>query len=117
MRCRFAIADEDLTSEDEPTIINGLPSESDTAGNLTHTEDESDALMVPSVDRDISDDSEDDTSGMDSAKTEVAVVKQTNSGFIVALVLVALVLGSGLAAMQFQPVKDWVKQHLPVNLK
>ena len=117
MRCRFAIADEDLTSEDEPTIINGLPSESDTAGNLTNTEDESDALMVPSVDRDISDDSEDDTSGMDSAKTEVAVVKQTNSGFIVALVLVALVLGSGLAAMQFQPVKDWVKQHLPVNLK
>jgi uncharacterized protein HemX len=73
--------------------------------------------MVTSADSDISEDSADDTSDVDSAKTEVAVVKQTNSGFIIALVLLALVLGSGLAAMQFQPVRDWVEQHLPINLK
>jgi hypothetical protein len=53
---------------------------------------------------------------MDSAKTEVAVTKQTNSGFIVALELLALVLGSGLAAMQFQPVRAWVEKNVPINL-
>jgi serine/threonine protein phosphatase PrpC len=114
MRCRFAIADEDLVSEEEPN--NGLTLESDTAGDLIKAEDGSEVLMVTSADPDISEDSQ-DTSDLDSAKTEVAVVKQTNSGFIIALVLLALVLGSGLAAMQFQPVREWVEQHLPINLK
>ena len=117
MRCRFAIADGDLTSEDEPTSINGLTLESDTAGSLINVEDGSDSLMVTSADSDISEYSADDTSDVDSAKTEVAVVKQTNSGFIIALVLLALVLGSGLAAMQFQPVREWVEQHLPITPK
>jgi serine/threonine protein phosphatase PrpC len=117
MRCRFAIADEDLASEDELTSTNDISLESDTVGDLINAEDRSDALMVTSADPNISEDSEDDTSDMESAKTEVAVVRQTNRGFIVALVLLALVLGSGLAAMQFQPVRDWVEQHLPINLK
>jgi hypothetical protein len=122
MRCRFAIADEDLTSEDElneddSTLADALALESDTAGDLINTESGSEALMATSADSDISEDSADITSDMDSAKTEVAVVRQTNSGFIIALVLIALVLGSGLAAMQFQPVRDWVERHLPINLK
>jgi serine/threonine protein phosphatase PrpC len=117
MRCRFAIADEDLASEDELTSTNDISLESDTVGDLINAEDRSDALIVTSTDPNISEDSEDDTSDMESAKTEVAVVRQTNRGFIVALVLLALVLGSGLAAMQFQPVRDWVEQHLPINLK
>ncbi|MEI6332351.1 MAG: protein phosphatase 2C domain-containing protein [Pseudanabaena sp. ELA645] len=111
MRCRFAIADEDLVSEEEPN--NGLTLESDTAGDLIKAEDGSEVLMVTSADPEDSQ----DTSDLDSAKTEVAVVKQTNSGFIIALVLLALVLGSSLAAMQFQPVREWVEQHLPINLK
>jgi serine/threonine protein phosphatase PrpC len=122
MRCRFAIADEDLISEDESSedksiSTDALALESDTAGDLINTESGSEALMATSADSDISEDSADITSDMDSAKTEVAIVRQTNSGFIIALVLIALVLGSGLAAMQFQPVRDWVEQHLPINLK
>ena len=122
MRCRFAIADEDLISEDElneddSTLTDALALESDTAGDLINTESGSEALMATSADSNISEDSADITSDMDSAKTEVAVVRQTNRGFIIALVLIALVLGSGLAAMQFQPVRDWVERHLPINLK
>jgi hypothetical protein len=45
------------------------------------------------------------------------VPKQTNSAFIIILILVALILGSGLAAMQFPQVKDWVRQNLPVSLQ
>jgi serine/threonine protein phosphatase PrpC len=115
MRCRFAIADDDLTSADDSTVIDGLPLESEPTGDL-NAENGADSLIVSSSDRDISEDAEDDTSDMDSAKTEVAVTKQTNSGFIVALVLLALVLGSGLAAMQFQPVRAWVEKNVPINL-
>jgi serine/threonine protein phosphatase PrpC len=115
MRCRFAIADDDLTTDDDSTVSDGLPLESEPTGDL-NAEDGADSLIVTSGDRGISEDAEDDTSDMDSAKTEVAVTKQTNSGFIVALVLLALVLGSGLAAMQFQPVRAWVEKNVPINL-
>jgi len=117
MRCRFAIADEELVSEDEPTSINELALESETASDLVDTEVLSDSLVVASEDSDVSQGLESGVSNIDFTKTEVAVTKQTNSGFIVALVLVALLLGTGLAAIQFQPVREWIEQRLPINLK
>ena len=117
MRCCFAIADEDLASEDLSTSIDGLGLDSEAAGEPINTEDESDSLMIKSDDLDITEGLEGDPSDMESAKTEVALTKQTNSGFIIALVILALVLGSGLAAMQFKPVQNWVEQNLPINRK
>ncbi|MFO0210207.1 MAG: hypothetical protein ACK53E_05410 [Pseudanabaena sp.] len=36
---------------------------------------------------------------------------------MIILILVALLLGSGLAALQFPQVKDWIRQHVPANFK
>ncbi len=121
MRCRFAPADpdEDLVSEDDiATSINGLKSEADTEGNQTNNEDIASALTLTEA---IADETLKDPavelSDRDSAKTEFAVTKQTSSTFVVILVLVALILGSGLAAMQFPSVREWVNQYLPASPK
>jgi hypothetical protein len=121
MRCRFAPAeaDEDLISENEiPTAINGLKDESGIEHLDTEPQAVAGALATTSSGADdVAADLDPNISDLDSAKTEVAVTKQTNSTFIVILILVALVLGSGLAAMQFPQVKDLLRQQLPSNLK
>lgn len=116
MRCRFSPADpnEDLTSENDiSTSINTIELNADTEGNPA-----ADTLaMATRFSPETIEDKEAEISDIDLAKTELAVSKQTNGTFIVILVLLALLLGSGLAAMQFQPVRDWVDQQLPTSLK
>ena len=121
MRCRFAPADlnEDQENEDEliPTS-NEVVKDVDTAGIQSDHEDPKGVLATTSLLNSKSPEGiENDISDMDSAKTEFAVPKQTNQAFIIILVLVALILGSGLAAMQFPQVRNWVRQQLPINLK
>jgi protein phosphatase len=120
MRCRFATIDpeEDQVGENDiPTSISTAEEEADTEDIQTETEEPAGALAVTSPESPTSEDLEPELMDMDSAKTEFAVPKQTNSAFIIILILVALILGSGLAAMQFPQVKDWVRQNLPVSLQ
>ena len=122
MRCRFAPADADENQVSEgniSTTIENIEEDIDTEGIKTDAEDPAGALALTSIDSEIPEDlgsniSDDDP---DSAKTEFAVPKQTNSAFIIILILVALILGSGLAAMQFPQVKDWLRQNLPTGLQ
>ncbi|MEA5477946.1 protein phosphatase 2C domain-containing protein [Pseudanabaena galeata UHCC 0370] len=120
MRCRFAPIDpeEDQVGEDGiPATTSTAEEEADTEDIQPETEEQAGALARTSLDSQASDNIEPELMDIDSAKTEFAVPKQTNSAFIIILILVALILGSGLAAMQFPQVKDWVRQNLPVNLQ
>ena len=126
MRCRFAPADEqeDLVTENNiPASIYTEEKDLDTEDIQPESGDLAGALALTSPDSTDSEDTEfeirDREKGLDvnSAKTEFAVPKQTNSTFIIILILVALILGSGLAAMQFPQVKNWVRQNLPTNLQ
>ncbi len=124
MRCRFAPADpdEDLVSENDiPTSIHIAEEDVDTEDIQSEPEDAAGALALTSSDSTDEEDTEfeirDRGSDRDSAKTELAVPKQTNSAFIIILILVALILGSGLAAMQFPQVKNLIRQNLPENLQ
>lgn len=117
MRCRLAPpdTDEDLLNE------GGLPNSQDVVTEEADTEDikqdvdseEAGALAVSEPL--ISEPEGEGLPNVDFAKTEFAVTKQTNTGFIVALIVVALILGSGFAAMQVPQVKDWVQKNLPVG--
>jgi serine/threonine protein phosphatase PrpC len=126
MRCRFAPADEqeDLVTENNiPASIYTDEKDLDTEDIQPESGAPAGALALTSTDSTDSEDTEfeirDREKGIDvnSAKTEFAVPKQTNSTFIIILILVALILGSGLAAMQFPQVKNWVRQNLPTNLQ
>jgi protein phosphatase len=122
MRCRFAPAsdvDEDQVSEnDVPASIHSTEEDADTEDIQPEIEEAAGALaLTPSVESAASEDIDFDLSEFDSAKTELAVTKQTNSAFIITLILVALILGSGLAAMQFPQVKNWLRQNLPTSLQ
>lgn len=129
MRCRFAPADpsEDQVSEDEQLtssdgaednvdsedILHNLNSVNTLAGALVTTTnvDKSESFEPTDVPDNLSD------SDLESAKTTLAVPRQTNKAFMIILILVALLLGSGLAALQFPQVKDWIRQHVPANFK
>ncbi|PZO43890.1 MAG: protein-serine/threonine phosphatase [Pseudanabaena frigida] len=123
MRCRFSPPDPNEDRENEsdlPTVVDSLEDEADTEDIQSEDEDSAGALATISPSN--SETSEEpgtyiSDSDIDSAKTQLAVPKQTNKAFIIILVLVALILGSGLAAMQFPQVKDWVRQNLPTSLK
>lgn len=130
MRCRFDHLenDEDVVSEDEhSTSSDRLDSDADTEDILHNPEGAANkdvtiagALVTTSAfseDGNSSDGSETDVSDMESAKTELAPPRQTSKALMIILILVALLLGSGLAAFQFPQFKDWVNQHLPINLK
>ena len=126
MRCRFAPADEqeDLVTENNiPASIYTDEKDLDSEDIQPESGAPAGALALTSTDSTDSEDTEfeirDREKGIDvnSAKTEFAVPKQTNSTFIIILILVALILGSGLAAMQFPQVKNWVRQNLPTNLQ
>jgi protein phosphatase len=120
MRCRFSTIDpqEDQVNENDVlTSINTAEEEADTEDIQPETEEPAGTLALTSPDSPASEDIEPELIDIDSAKTEFAVPKQTNSAFIIILILVALILGSGLAAMQFPQVKDWVRQNLPVSLQ
>lgn len=128
MRCRFAPPDpdEDMVSEsDLLTSIDSSQVEPDTEGIDAEPQDLAGAIASSVTPEDIENNIStnlntnipDHISDIDSAKTELAVTKQTNKAFIIILVLVALVLGSGLAAMQFPQAKDWVRQNLPTSVK
>jgi protein phosphatase len=57
---------------------------------------------------------------IDTEKTELGTVppKQTSRFLLIALICVMFLFGSGLAATQFQPVREWLKrQNLPVPEK
>ncbi|ELS33407.1 MULTISPECIES: protein phosphatase 2C domain-containing protein [Pseudanabaena] len=121
MRCRFAPEDveQDLVNENQITteVINPSP-EADTEDIQAESEEAAGALALTSSSKSESaEDPDFDLDEFESAKTELAVPKQTNSAFIIILILVALILGSGLAAMQFPQVKNWVRQHLPTSLQ
>ncbi|OIP73317.1 MAG: protein-serine/threonine phosphatase [Oscillatoriales cyanobacterium CG2_30_44_21] len=120
MRCRLAEADiaedeaiegnfinPDQPKEDKADTADISPSDrhDDEAGMLAVGESSADT----EVEKQLPD-------NFDSAKTEVAVPKQTNIAFIVVLILVALILGSGFAAMQFPQVRDWVQKNTPVKI-
>ncbi|MCA6585820.1 MAG: protein phosphatase 2C domain-containing protein [Pseudanabaena sp. M051S1SP1A06QC] len=129
MRCRFAPADsnEDQVSEDEQLtssegaednvdsedILHNPNSGNTVAGALVTTTnaDKSESFEPIDVPDNLSD------SDLESAKTTLAVPRQTNKAFMIILILVALLLGSGLAALQFPQVKDWIRQHVPANFK
>jgi len=126
MRCRFVPADlnETQVSEDDISTSDGeenadtedIQSQSDdTVGSLalTQIESESSDDLQP-ISTDVDDADLEDT---DAVKTEFAVVKQTNSTFIILLILVALILGSGFAAIQIPQVKTWVRDNLPANFQ
>ncbi|MBD2177478.1 protein phosphatase 2C domain-containing protein [Pseudanabaena sp. FACHB-1998] len=122
MRCRFVEESaEDLAEENDLVVSDQTSSEeADTEDIPQQKEEDVAGALVTTSYQDAAADDEDTEGGVsvsETAKTELAVPKQTNSAFIVALVLVALILGSGLAAMQFPQVKDWVRQHLPTNLQ
>ncbi|WP_434683813.1 protein phosphatase 2C domain-containing protein [Pseudanabaena minima] len=120
MRCRFAPIDpeEDQVGEnDNSTSISTAEEEADTEDIQTETEESAGALALTPPDSESSKDIEPELIDVDSAKTEFAVPKQTNSAFIIILILVALILGSGLAAMQFKQVRDWVRPNLPESLQ
>ncbi|MCY7333036.1 MAG: protein phosphatase 2C domain-containing protein [Pseudanabaena sp. CAN_BIN31] len=118
MRCRFRLADpdEDLASENAvPAVIHDVEEDIDTED--IHPEASAGDLAVTLIDSKTSEESGFEPSDIDSAKTEVAVPKRTSSAFMIILILVALILGSGLAAMQFPQVKEWVRQNLPTSLQ
>jgi serine/threonine protein phosphatase PrpC len=118
MRCRFRLPDpdEDLVSESTvPTAIHDVEEDIDTED--IHPEEAAGDLAVTLIDSKTSEGSGFETSDIDSAKTEFAVPKRTSSAFMIILILVALILGSGLAAMQFPQVKEWVRQNLPTSLQ
>jgi hypothetical protein len=118
MRCRFKPADpdEDLASENGiPASIRTVEEEADTE-DIHPEEAAGDLTLIPIAPK-TSEGSEFEPSDIDSAKTEFAVPKQTSSAFMIMLILVALILGSGLAAMQFPQVKEWVRQNLPASLQ
>jgi serine/threonine protein phosphatase PrpC len=121
MRCRFTEApEEDFAEENDLMAAEQTSSEeADTEDILKQDEEEAAGALVTTSYQESSDeeDTEGGVSASETAKTELAVPKQTNSAFIVALVLVALILGSGLAAMQFPQAKNWVRQQLPTNLQ
>jgi hypothetical protein len=126
MRCRFALTDEeDLATENNmSTSIHSIEEDIDTE-DIQPEPGDPDGVLALSTDLNDSDDTEfeirdkgkSSDSDVNSVKTEFAVPKQTNSTFIIILVLVALILGSGLAAMQFPQVKNWVRQNLPTSLQ
>ncbi len=118
MRCRFKPADldEDLASENGiPASIRTVEEEADTE-DIHPEEAAGDLALIPIAPK-TSEESEFEPSDIDSAKTEFAVPKQTSSAFMIMLILVALILGSGLAAMQFSPIREWVRQNLPTGLQ
>ena len=126
MRCRFAPADadEDLATENSiPASIHSSEEDIDTEDIQPESGDAAGALALTSSNSKDSEETEFEMEDnaksidIDSAKTEFAVPKQTNSTFIIILILVALILGSGLAAMQFPEVKNWVRQNLPTSLQ
>lgn len=127
MRCRFAPPD-----PQEDQLIDGTLANSQADPNLSSedTEDGHGSNSVDSVNNQQNLDTEpagalaniqaDDTGASvssddfgDEAKTELAVTKKTNGAFIAVLILIALLLGSGLAAVQVPQVRDWVQQQLP----
>ncbi|BBC23316.1 protein phosphatase 2C domain-containing protein [Pseudanabaena sp. ABRG5-3] len=130
MRCRFAPPDpnedmvEQITAsddEDDADTEDILPNPDhavDAAGALVATEpiDADNSETVADVAAS-STDAGFDIDDMDSAKTELGVPRQTNKAFMIILILVALLLGSGFAALQFPQVRDWVRQHVPTSLK
>ncbi|MFM7601894.1 MAG: protein phosphatase 2C domain-containing protein [Pseudanabaena sp.] len=120
MRCRFAPIDpeEDQLGENNISAsISTAEEEADTEDIQTETEEPAGSLALTPPVSESSKNIEPELMDVDSAKTEFAVPKQTNSAFIIILILVALILGSGLAAMQFPQVKGWVRQNLPQSLQ
>jgi serine/threonine protein phosphatase PrpC len=123
MRCRFAPADanEDVASPNEQLkALDASEDEADTEDILSDEQiaetvyGESTPVLNSFAREDLQSKTNDD---LDSAKTEFAVPQQTNRTFIIILILVALFLGSGLAAFQFPQVRNWVQDHLPTSLK
>lgn len=132
MRCLLAPSDPDdhLVNEDvTATASSAVQNEADTEdiAREKSEQDEAGKLLVTasvsdnanSVDSQFSEEASNDDAlnDINSAKTEFVVTKQTNGTFIIVLILVALILGSGLAAIQFPQVKDWMRQNLPTRLK
>jgi protein phosphatase len=121
MRCRFAPPDleEDqlsegsfgeagLQSEDTENSHNG-----DTAGDEQQDLVTEPAGALANIEVDGIGATDGDEALGDEVKTELAVPKQTNNAFIVVLILIALLLGSGLAAWQVPQVRGWLQQQLP----
>jgi serine/threonine protein phosphatase PrpC len=122
MRCRLTAPDiaEDQASEGNLIDTDQLKEqEADTEDIHPHDQPQDDAGALTVSDSSSDTDAETQesfTTNPDSAKTEFAVPKQTNTAFIVILILIALILGSGFAAMQFPQVRDWVQKNLPVKI-
>jgi len=120
MRCRFAPPDpnEDRVSGNElPTFVDTQEEEAITEDIQPDQHAAGALATISPFNTKASQDLEPDIDDLESAKTEFAVPKQTNKAFIIILVLVALILGSGLAAMQFPQAREWVREHLPTSLK
>ena len=126
MRCRFAPADADedaVSTDEQPHSLDSSEDDVDTEDILPDPQAASTASTVGGELATIANngDSENQESeindDLDSAKTEFAVPQQTNRTFIIILIFVALLLGSGLAAFQFPQVRNWVQDNLPTSLK
>jgi serine/threonine protein phosphatase PrpC len=123
MRCRFAPADadEDAVGTDEQTnLLDGSEDDVDTEDILPNPQTVSTVggeLTTVANNVDHEDQESETNNDLDSAKTEFAVPQQTNRTFIIVLILIALLLGSGLAAFQFPQVRNWVQDNLPTSLK
>lgn len=122
MRCRFSEPDldEDLVSENElHTSVNSLKTEEEvTEGNPAEAAEAAGVFVTSYPENaETSQNASINVSDAEYAKTEFAVPKQTNKTFIIILILVALILGSGLAAIQFPQVKTWLREKLPTNVQ
>ena len=119
MRCQFAPTDSEEEILNGETIINSDEEDPDTEDIQPELEDTAGSLVLKPILSDTDDlqSIEPDLSDIDSVKTELGVPKQTNSTFIIVLILVAVIMGSGFAAMQFPQVKEWVKNYLPASFQ
>ncbi|PZU97989.1 MAG: protein-serine/threonine phosphatase [Pseudanabaena sp.] len=119
MRCRLAEPDIAEDQASEGNLVNSdHPKEEEADTEDIHPSDRQDEVGSLAVTESSAESEAEEqiSTDLDSAKTEFAVPKQTNTAFIVVLILVALILGSGFAAMQFPQVRDWVEKNTPIKL-
>lgn len=122
MRCRLDLPDrseEKKDEEEQATVLQSPPLEFSHAVTLIdprtkiQSTSPNSALVKSAKTEDANVLSEADLDFIDHEKTELGTVapKQTSQSFLIVLVCVMFLLGSGLAATQVPLVREWLKKH------